>query len=83
VVDMGVERGLVSPISNFFSRSLLAFLSVTTRICVFQQWHQKHRDNISEHMQKYSASARIYHCSISPRSIRVSFIYIFPKEGMV
>jgi hypothetical protein len=35
--------------------------------------------DISEHMQKYFASAWIYRCSISPESIRVSFIYIFPK----
>ena len=69
--------------SMIHGRALLAVLSVTTRICVSLQWYQKRRDDIFEHMQNYSASARIYRCSISPESIRVSFIYIFPKERIV
>jgi hypothetical protein len=59
------------------------FLTISLRLMFPSDAAKKYLDDISEHMQKYSASTWVYHCCILPGSIRVLFIYIFPKEGMV
>jgi hypothetical protein len=62
---------------------VLAFLNVITKIVSPSNVAKKYLDDISVRIQKCSASAQIYRCNISPESIRVSFIYIFPKKGIV
>jgi hypothetical protein len=61
-------------------KCLLAFLSAITKYGVLSASLSMLPRNT---LMIFLNTCRVYHCSILSKSIRVSFIYIFPKKGMV